>query len=559
MKKILLLFYFLPLVLTAQEKGPKRIIPSLTDWIEEINNWPDSIYSVENIQIRIDPKKDSLLTGEAFKAAREPEKIVTTVNKPIRMSHWEIGNNFFGIGPIVYSIKNIRFSKSVRLSEFEEFGVAFTNCFFEEQIYISDQSQTSYLNFTSCEFKQGLGFYDITREAYIFLEDSEVNNMLFFMRAPGKPSLRIFSSKIDIFICDQLSYLEIRDSQFSDISLQDATIETTARIAGSEIKNIEVSGAQLPPTNTYIPFDQISGKIYVDPVSKSNAYGNKYFVSDTMDFGLREEYDLLVASYKLLLDRYQNRGEQGSYNAAYVELKDIETRHLEFLYRESPSFKNYFTWKINLFLKIFSAYGTEPARAIIFSLYVILFFALIYLLFPNSWDAHGKNRIVDRYRFFFKYLQRNAGVHEVYLEEKQQDLLAYEEFKAMISNSQKSVPRFFSATALPLYQWAVSGTRLTAKILSKVDVLKGTWEDLPTGQKAWKSFLLVGAFCIALIYDLTIKVLNALMLSINTFTTLGFGEIPIKGLPRYLAIIQGFIGWFMLTIFSVSLISQLLN
>ena len=38
-----------------------------------------------------------------------------------------------------------------------------------------------------------------------------------------------------------------------------------------------------------------------------------------------------------------------------------------------------------------------------------------------------------------------------------------------------------------------------------------------------------------------------------------FGEIPIKGLPRYLAIIQGFIGWFMLTIFSVSLISQLLN
>ena len=57
----------------------------------------------------------------------------------------------------------------------------------------------------------------------------------------------------------------------------------------------------------------------------------------------------------------------------------------------------------------------------------------------------------------------------------------------------------------------------------------------------------------------TEKTLNALMLSINTFTTFGFGEIPIKGLPRYLAIIQGFIGWFMLTIFSVSLISQLLN
>jgi hypothetical protein len=64
---------------------------------------------------------------------------------------------------------------------------------------------------------------------------------------------------------------------------------------------------------------------------------------------------------------------------------------------------------------------------------------------------------------------------------------------------------------------------------------------------------------VALIYDLAVKALNALMLSVNAFTTLGFGEIPIKGVPRYLAIIEGFIGWFMLTIFSVALISQLLN
>ena len=89
--------------------------------------------------------------------------------------------------------------------------------------------------------------------------------------------------------------------------------------------------------------------------------------------------------------------------------------------------------------------------------------------------------------------------------------------------------------------------------------MKGTWSDLPVSQRWWKGILLIGAFSIAIFYDLIIKMLNALMLSINTFTTLGFGEIPIKGLPRYLAIIEGFIGWFMLTIFSVSLISQLLN
>jgi hypothetical protein len=62
-----------------------------------------------------------------------------------------------------------------------------------------------------------------------------------------------------------------------------------------------------------------------------------------------------------------------------------------------------------------------------------------------------------------------------------------------------------------------------------------------------------------LVFDVFVKFLNALTLSINTFTTLGFGEIPTSGIPRYLCILQGFIGWFMLSIFSVALISQLLN
>jgi hypothetical protein len=55
------------------------------------------------------------------------------------------------------------------------------------------------------------------------------------------------------------------------------------------------------------------------------------------------------------------------------------------------------------------------------------------------------------------------------------------------------------------------------------------------------------------------RCLNALMLSINAFTTLGFGTIPAKGLTRYLLIIQGFVGWILLTIFSATLISQFLQ
>ena len=280
---------------------------------------------------------------------------------------------------------------------------------------------------------------------------------------------------------------------------------------------------------------------------------------DSVQFYNKEVYSSEISLRGTFYDYYKKKYDTETANEVYIELKDFETKRMAALYNQKPSFKTFFTWKTNQFLKVFSAYGTEPARAIIFSMYVILFFAFIYLLFPNTWDSHGKNRIMDRYRFFSKYMDKKAGIHEVFLEEQQQELLASEDFKNYMLAYDNRIPNFFIKTAIPLYKWSIAGKMLSASLLKRVDVMKGTWADLPVKKRALKSILLIGTFLVALLYDVFIKMLNALMLSINTFTTLGFGEIPIKGLPRYLAIIQGFIGWFMLTIFSVSLISQLLN
>ncbi|WP_421763961.1 ion channel [Ekhidna sp.] len=269
----------------------------------------------------------------------------------------------------------------------------------------------------------------------------------------------------------------------------------------------------------------------------------------------RDEMKLLGKLY----NHYRQQHAAKFANGVFIEMKDLETANLAYIYQENPTFDSFFQWKINQFLKLFADYGTRPSKAIVFAVYVIAFFALIYLFFPNSWDAHGRTRIMDRYRFFLKYLNRNEGASEVYQEEKEKELLPFHEFREVLEREGKTAPKFFYATALPLYKWSVSGSRLSGWFLSKIDVLNGKWSDVPEKGRVFKSALVIGAFIIALLYDLFIKVLNAIMLSINTFTTLGFGEIPIKGLPRYLAIVQGFIGWFMLTIFSVSLISQLLN
>jgi len=54
------------------------------------------------------------------------------------------------------------------------------------------------------------------------------------------------------------------------------------------------------------------------------------------------------------------------------------------------------------------------------------------------------------------------------------------------------------------------------------------------------------------------SLMNAFTLSLNSFVTLGFGTIPTTGLARYVCILQGFLGWFLLNIFTASLINQVL-
>ena len=63
---------------------------------------------------------------------------------------------------------------------------------------------------------------------------------------------------------------------------------------------------------------------------------------------------------------------------------------------------------------------------------------------------------------------------------------------------------------------------------------------------------------LAMVGGFLLSLLNALTLSLNSFVTLGFGSIPTKGLARYVCILQGFIGWFLLSIFTVALINQVL-
>ena len=280
---------------------------------------------------------------------------------------------------------------------------------------------------------------------------------------------------------------------------------------------------------------------------------------DTGKYKVEKAYKFEMQLLGQFYDFYKLQHDSDYANLVYVEFKNLETKRYDYLYKKNPTFDSFFTWKINQFLKVFSSYGTNPSLSIVVSLYVIFIFAFVYMLFPNSWETGRKNRLMNRLQFFTKYFRQNEGIREIYEEEKQHDVMSYKEFRDYMHSSKKEIPDFFIWLARPIYYFSSYNYKMTGRILHHTDFLKGRWVDLTKRRKVATSIFIGVWIFILILVDLFIKFLNALTLSINTFTTLGFGEIPMKGIPRYLAIIQGFIGWFMLTIFSVALISQLLD
>lgn len=185
----------------------------------------------------------------------------------------------------------------------------------------------------------------------------------------------------------------------------------------------------------------------------------------------------LIRSYKTLFDIFKKNGDIESANGCYAEMKQVETRRWKHEFKKSGSFEMFFRWQLNRFLSYFTDYGTNPAKAVIKSIWVVLIFAIFYLFFPSDWDISNRSQLL----------------------------------------------------------------RKTRELISK---------------NREKSFLATLGF---VLYSGFVHILNALTLSLNAFTTLGFGDIPTHGAARYVTIVQGFIGWFLLTIFSVSLINQVLG
>lgn len=310
-----------------------------------------------------------------------------------------------------------------------------------------------------------------------------------FRNEVNQLSIAKFGSFKELYLHDIVS-----EGLLQFIDSRPATIE----IQGSDLTFVDLTDLRFDKESATIDWDDIKGKklcklnsfTLPDSSSMSTYYSHleneemllptEYYsinkANSHYDLSFTSDYKDLYASYQNLYDYLKSKGDLESANECYIEMKDILTNRLQYLYQEDKSFKTFFRWRLAELIKFYTNHGTDPARAMIVSLWVIIGFGVFYFFFPSDWDVASKSRLIENYKLF---VEKNEHGY-------------------------------------------------------------------------WRPFL-------SLLLGFIVSLINALTLSLNSFTTLGFGNIPTHGLARYICVFQGFIGWFLLSIFTVALINQSLG
>jgi len=573
---VLLIIFSTQYFANAQKKYARRL--SLSEWVNEMINYKKETYVLKNAEIYFDFEKD---TGYVHSSNSTKDSMKFLIDCYVEIENCKFPNSTF-------SLSNLSFKKQVLLTKNKIPTTFISHCEFDEGIEII-WGELGLIFFTNTTFGDVIQTYEaeisiVEFEKCIFnVSNKKVKSNISFNDASDgfKDIINIASpnasKKINILGMDSCTINAIDVipvfyavvNEFNSVRFSEVDFKNT--ILNFEVSSIEkafmvedcifnqpigMNGFNFPEKGTNFHWSQIEKAgiaIY------SDRYKTAYTASTDSQLVDVNRYNELISAYKQLHSTYRTRGDMESANNCYIAMKDVETRRLSYLYHDSRSLNNYFNWKLNQFLKFFCKYGTSPIRALIISMWVILSFALIYFFFDSEWDKINREYILKKYKSLLAYFQSDKKLADYYAEKHNLELDTYNEFKEYLKSSQGNIPKYMIWLGKPLYRFSTTRRMLTSYIYSKVEILDGEWNALKPRKKAFVNTITVFTILFFMLYALLSKIINSLFLSINTFSTLGFGRIPVKGISRYLAILQGFLGWFLLSIFSVSLINQILQ
>ncbi len=428
-----------------------------------------------------------------------------------------------------------------------------------------EKADDAFMRFNQCNFYSG-AFYKAEYKDYAI-----TSPMIIIGNCFKATRLEIANSVFHNNNRDAVLLISYTD--FLNVTLANNRFDTRVSFLNSVIYNsfevvrcdfrcpIDFSGFTFPNPDTHLKFAQIQGKIQLAQDIENLPGGNWYSGKNVTEVSDTLQFYRLVATYYKLMSVYKARGDFESANACYIDIKNLELMKLKFEFNAHPSLNLWFGYGLNYFLRWFSDYGTNPSKALVFSFYTLLLFAGIYFFFPSQFSTLDSFSLIKRIRWLINYISSDNRLIDLY--EKDEERVTKEnfmkEFEQLLHLKEKEIPFFIKVVAHPINALSRIPDRIGRWFLTKSDFASGKWSNFSERQKVMLGTLLAFGMFMYMLQILLIRCLSSLLLSLNVFSTLGFGAIPVTGFPRYLAILQGFIGWFFLSIFSASLISQLLQ
>lgn len=552
-----------PIIPTSSKLNGKTVsFTELLEEMEQVEGWT----IIQDVRVKFNYKIDKL-KGMDYWFSSKTRKLhfraqhIGLYNVTFDEEFWLVldGATFEGHLSLIecYGVKaifdNCTFKKSVRLHNNRIDFLRYDNSNFQGGFRLTRSEVNDEVNFVNSTFQFN---DDLIDEGGGF----DMDDKLFFIS--NKISAFDLQIKNCIFhtnssLSDAQGFLNLSESRFKNLvivdnnlcapfSLSRSIIENYFELNNNQLNSVILDGFSYNSANSSVKWPDISnGRISVFDEEKGVLI-NKDYLIENKDVHL---YDKMVGSYSTIFNGYKNQGNRQYANKVYIESKLLETDFLKIN-------KQYGQYFLALFLNKFSDYGTNPVKTIYLSIYVIALFGLVYCMFPFE-DPKPNRKTIQDWFFLYSEIERNPklDVNESYNKFNS----SFVSISRKDSVKKKISTDTFSGRILTLFHFDIGVIErfntIAFSILEYSKKVRIPFVPLINFHKLLLIIYLIGT-CF---YHGFAKFFHSLFLSFNAFTTLGFGSLKVKGNLIYVTVIQGFIGWFCLSIFTVSLLNQIIN
>jgi len=500
-------------------------------------------------------------------------------NSPLVFANWRLGKlNIVGcefLSPISFEgfqqygnnpflIENCVFSAPISFSSkiYEAKDLVFRNDVFTSSLTINLKLEN--LIIEKCKFEIDDSVFPVKDEETFWYQlvigENSIENFHFISNEFSNSGIKnVFSVNL---ASSNFGNVLFQSNYLQSINFTSANIEKSLLIDSLFVDDyIGILNFDFPEKNTNASWWNLGGEKLA--IFKNEKLGGLQVYQAKTEEELANNllYNDLMSAYNKFNTLYHDRGDIRSANASYVEIKDIETRKQAFEQSVNPSRNNLINYKLNVFLRFFSDYATNPGKSLEYAIYVILVFTILYMITFSQWDGMDYRYYLNQFDKFAEYIVKDVQIGDIF--KKKEDPLSDEviALKKKYIDAGKDLPRILKLFGGPLHFLGRFRYDVIPGLVGFFNFQQTAWGNLKGFKKLWAAFLILLISVFFVVYVLVVKFFNSLVMSLNSFVVIGFGSLPEEDstIAMYLSIIEGIIGWFLLTIFTITLFSQVLQ